>query len=200
MICASGPCSSKRSSWGSPGRQFSIRSTMGPARESIDSGQPKSQAIGVSHLTHDELAVWIDDAYIVSFLVRTVSLAVLEFVVEMLDPSHPGLPSRQATWEDHPAPSSPTSLQYSFERDLCLDLFRKLLIGPTDRTHQVVGTPEPLPPDSPLWALPNVMLTAHYAGWSDTMLDRIYAIFSENLRRFDRGEPLRNQVDVRSGY
>ena len=41
---------------------------MGPARESIDSGQPKSQAIGVSHLTHDELAVWIDDAYIVSFL------------------------------------------------------------------------------------------------------------------------------------
>ena len=59
---------------------------------------------------HDELAVWIDDAYIVSFLVRTVSVAVLEFVVEMLDPSHPGLPSRQATWEDHPAPSSPTSL------------------------------------------------------------------------------------------
>ena len=83
---------------------------MGPARESIVSGRPKSQAIGVSHLTHDELAVWIDDAYIVSFLVRTVSLAVLEFVVEMLDPSHPGLPSRQATWEDHPAPSSPTSL------------------------------------------------------------------------------------------
>ena len=75
---------------------------MGPARESIVSGRPKSQAIGVSHLTHDELAVWIDDASIVSFLVRTVSLAVLEFVVEMLDPSHPGLPSRQASWEDHP--------------------------------------------------------------------------------------------------
>ena len=63
-----------------------------------------------------------------------------------------------------------------------------------------VTTPEPLPPDSPLWALPNVILTAHYAGWSDTMLDRIYAIFADNLRRFDRGEPLRNQVDVRAGY
>ena len=90
--------------------------------------------------------------------------------------------------------------QYSFERDLCLDLFRKLLIGPIDRTHQVVTTPEPLPPDPPLWALPNVMLTAHYADWSDTMVDRIYAIFTDNLRRFDRGEPLRNQVDVRAGY
>ncbi|MCY3912575.1 MAG: D-2-hydroxyacid dehydrogenase [Chloroflexi bacterium] len=63
-----------------------------------------------------------------------------------------------------------------------------------------VTTPEPLPPDSPLWTLPNVILTAHYAGWSDTMLDRIYAIFTDNLRRFDRGEPLRNRVDVRAGY
>ncbi|MCY3783914.1 MAG: D-2-hydroxyacid dehydrogenase [Chloroflexi bacterium] len=63
-----------------------------------------------------------------------------------------------------------------------------------------VTTPEPLPPDSPLWALPNVILTAHYAGWSDTMLDRIYAIFADNLQRFDRGEPLRNRVDVRAGY
>ena len=63
-----------------------------------------------------------------------------------------------------------------------------------------VTTPESLPPESPLWALPNVILTAHYAGWSDTMLDRIYAIFADNLRRFDRGEPLRNQVDVRAGY
>ena len=63
-----------------------------------------------------------------------------------------------------------------------------------------VTTPEPLPPDSPLWKLPNVILTAHYAGWSDTMLDRIYAIFADNLRRFDRGERLRNRVDVRAGY
>ena len=63
-----------------------------------------------------------------------------------------------------------------------------------------VTTPEPLPPDSPLWALPNVILTAHYAGWSDLMLDRIYAIFTDNLQRFDRGEPLRNRVDVRAGY
>ena len=63
-----------------------------------------------------------------------------------------------------------------------------------------VTTPEPLPPDSPLWSLPNVIPTAHYAGWSDTMLHRIYTIFADNLGRFDRGEPLRNQVDVHAGY
>ena len=63
-----------------------------------------------------------------------------------------------------------------------------------------VTTPEPLPPESPLWTLPNVILTAHYAGWSDTMLNRIYTIFTDNLRRFDRGEPLRNRVDMRAGY
>ena len=44
------------------------------------------------------------------------------------------------------------------------------------------------------------MLTAHYADWCDTMLDRIYAIFADNLGRFDRGEPLRNRVDVQAGY
>ena len=63
-----------------------------------------------------------------------------------------------------------------------------------------VTTPEPLPTDSPLWALPNVILTAHYAGWSDAMLERIYAIFLDNLIRFDRGETLRNVVDLRAGY
>ena len=63
-----------------------------------------------------------------------------------------------------------------------------------------VTTPEPLPADSPLWILPNVILTAHYAGWSDAMLERIYTIFLDNLVRFDRGVPLRNVVDVRAGY
>ena len=32
------------------------------------------------------------------------------------------------------------------------------------------------------------------------MLERIYAILLDNLGRFDRGEPLHNQVDVRAGY
>ena len=47
---------------------------------------------------------------------------------------------------------------------------------------------------------PVTMMTTTYAGWSDTMLDRIYAIFADNLQRFDRGEPLHNRVDLRAGY
>ncbi|MBM4436760.1 MAG: hypothetical protein FJ029_05905 [Actinobacteria bacterium] len=63
-----------------------------------------------------------------------------------------------------------------------------------------VTAPEPLPPESPLWEMPNVILTAHYAGWSDAMLDRIFAIFIDNLVRFDAGQPLHNVVDLRAGY
>ena len=83
------------------------------------------------------------------------------------------------------------------DQDALIDALRDGVIGGAGLD---VTTPEPLPPESPLWALPNVILTAHYAGWSDTMLDRIYTIFTDNLRRFDRGEPLRNRVDVHAGY
>lgn len=83
------------------------------------------------------------------------------------------------------------------DQDALIDALRDSVIAGAGLD---VTTPEPLPPDSPLWTLPNVILTAHYAGWSDTMLDRIYAIFTDNLQRFDRGEPLRNRVDVRAGY
>ena len=83
------------------------------------------------------------------------------------------------------------------DQDALIDALRKGVIAGAGLD---VTTPEPLPPESPLWALPNVIITAHYAGWSDTMLNRIYTIFTDNLRRFDRGQPLRNRVDVRAGY
>ncbi len=85
----------------------------------------------------------------------------------------------------------------SVDQDALIDALRGGVIAAAGLD---VTTPEPLPADSPLWALPNVIITAHYAGWSDTMLERIYAIFLDNLVRFDRGERLRNIVDVRAGY
>lgn len=53
---------------------------------------------------------------------------------------------------------------------------------------------EPLPPGSPLWSLPNVIVTPHASG--DTPGNRVRAseIFLDNLGRFTRGEPLRNEV------
>jgi D-2-hydroxyacid dehydrogenase (NADP+) len=53
---------------------------------------------------------------------------------------------------------------------------------------------EPLPADSPLWALQNVMLTPHSAGQSAGNAAREAAIFTGNLGRWLRGEPLVNRV------
>jgi D-2-hydroxyacid dehydrogenase (NADP+) len=51
---------------------------------------------------------------------------------------------------------------------------------------------EPLPAESPLWALPNVIVTPHSAGFSDGNAARVTGLFLENLRRWNVGEPLRN--------
>ncbi|HLH08411.1 MAG TPA: D-2-hydroxyacid dehydrogenase [Terriglobales bacterium] len=59
---------------------------------------------------------------------------------------------------------------------------------------------EPLPPDSPLWGLDNVIITPHVAGMTDKIWDRQFEFFSENLRRFMVGKPLLGVVDKRKGY
>lgn len=51
---------------------------------------------------------------------------------------------------------------------------------------------EPLPEDSPLWDLPNVIATPHSAGFSDGNEERVAGMFLENLGRFSRGAPLAN--------
>jgi phosphoglycerate dehydrogenase-like enzyme len=59
---------------------------------------------------------------------------------------------------------------------------------------------EPLPTDSPLWRMANVIITAHYAGATPHYNERALAIFLDNLRRYTAGEPLRNVVDKTLGY
>ena len=59
---------------------------------------------------------------------------------------------------------------------------------------------EPLPQDSPLWGLENVILTAHYAGLTPRYTERALAIFLDNLKRYQAGEPLENVVDKELGY
>ncbi|MGH2885173.1 MAG: D-2-hydroxyacid dehydrogenase, partial [Solirubrobacteraceae bacterium] len=54
---------------------------------------------------------------------------------------------------------------------------------------------EPLPAESPLWELPNVLVSPHTAGLSVRENERIAALFVENLGRYLRGEGLRNRVD-----
>jgi phosphoglycerate dehydrogenase-like enzyme len=59
---------------------------------------------------------------------------------------------------------------------------------------------EPLPSDSPLWTMPNVIVSPHIcgdvAGWEEIVVE----LFVDNLRRFAVGEPLRNPVDPLVGF
>ena len=59
---------------------------------------------------------------------------------------------------------------------------------------------EPLPADSPLWDVPNLIITPHCAGRSSGRMRRLTECFCENLRRYLAGEPLSNVVDQQKGY
>ena len=63
-----------------------------------------------------------------------------------------------------------------------------------------VFTREPLEHDSPYWDLPNVIVTPHTSGAMQDYWTPLVRLFAENLRRFERGEPMRNVVDKRAGY
>jgi phosphoglycerate dehydrogenase-like enzyme len=59
---------------------------------------------------------------------------------------------------------------------------------------------EPLPADSPLWGLENLLITPHTAGLTEKLWHRHYELFSDNLRRYLGGQPLRFVVDKWRGY
>jgi D-2-hydroxyacid dehydrogenase (NADP+) len=59
---------------------------------------------------------------------------------------------------------------------------------------------EPLPPASPLWELPNVLVTPHVATNVPEYLARAVAAFAANVRRFLAGEPLEQQLRRDRGY
>jgi phosphoglycerate dehydrogenase-like enzyme len=58
----------------------------------------------------------------------------------------------------------------------------------------------PLPPESPFFDLPNVILTPHMSGISANYYERMVALFCDNLRRYLAGEPLLSLVDKQKGY
>jgi phosphoglycerate dehydrogenase-like enzyme len=53
---------------------------------------------------------------------------------------------------------------------------------------------EPLPTESPLWSMDNVIITPHNSGWSTRADERAEDLFIDNLGRYLRGEPLINEV------
>jgi phosphoglycerate dehydrogenase-like enzyme len=63
-----------------------------------------------------------------------------------------------------------------------------------------VTDPEPLPKESPLWAMKNVVITPHVASDAEITDARAWDLLQENLRRFAAGEGLLNVVDKSAGY
>ena len=73
------------------------------------------------------------------------------------------------------------------------------LIAALERGHLAgayldVFEQEPLPPESPLWSLPNVLVTPHNSAVSSGNDERVLEIFLDNLGRWRRGEPMVNEV------
>jgi phosphoglycerate dehydrogenase-like enzyme len=54
---------------------------------------------------------------------------------------------------------------------------------------------EPLPPNHPLWTMPNVLITPHVAGYGPHLDERTFDILVDNAQRFLAGASLRNVVD-----
>ncbi len=63
-----------------------------------------------------------------------------------------------------------------------------------------VTATEPLEKESPLWSLPNVLITPHASGLSYSDPHQVFTLFRENMRRLRDGVPLKNHVDFERGY
>jgi phosphoglycerate dehydrogenase-like enzyme len=79
-------------------------------------------------------------------------------------------------------------------------LLRALHDGPLGGAVLDTFREEPLPPESPLWGVPNLIVTPHTSWSSGRVLDRSVELFCDNLRRYASGDLLLNVVDWGKGY
>ena len=79
-------------------------------------------------------------------------------------------------------------------------LIASLKSGHLGGAYLDVTDPEPLPPESELWSLPNVIITPHTSWATEHLLERAAEIFLDNFERYLHGAQLRNVVDLVAGY
>ena len=80
------------------------------------------------------------------------------------------------------------------------DLIAALKSGRLAGAGLDVVDPEPLPVDSPLWHLPNVIITPHVSADTSVSQEQRNLVMVENLRRYAAGEPMLSVVDIERGY
>lgn len=83
------------------------------------------------------------------------------------------------------------------DENALLDVLRD---GPLEGAALDVFGEEPLPEGSPLWDLPNLIITPHVAAASPRYFEQVFRVFADNLGRFLEGEPLRHVADPGRGY
>ncbi len=101
------------------------------------------------------------------------------------------------------AAMKPTASLINVARGAVVDqeaLIRALQDGTIASAALDVVEPEPLPEESPLWSLPNVMLTPHNSGAVEGYWARAAEMFIRNLERYVAGEPLEGLADGRLAY
>ena len=82
----------------------------------------------------------------------------------------------------------------------CLDVFVLREEGTLWNHVESSKQKEPLPPESPLWEMPNVLVSPHSASTSNRENERLTDLFCDNLRRFLNDEPLLNVLDTERLY
>lgn len=79
-------------------------------------------------------------------------------------------------------------------------LERALRAGTIRAATLDVFATEPLPADSPLWSLDNLLITPHTAALTDKQWERHFVRITENLQRYMQGRPLLGEVNKQKGY
>ncbi|ADL08514.1 D-2-hydroxyacid dehydrogenase [Thermosediminibacter oceani] len=105
--------------------------------------------------------------------------------------------------EEHFRAMKPTAYFINIARGAVVDesaLIKALKEGWIAGAALDVFEEEPLPPESPLWGMPNVIITPHIAGSSDRYMERAMKVVNENLERYLKNERLINVVDLDRGY
>ncbi len=97
----------------------------------------------------------------------------------------------------------PSAFLYNIGRGKSVDeaaLIEALKAGTIAGAGLDVFETEPLPSDSPLWTMENVLITPHNSGMTPHYFTRTASLFAENLERYLNGEPLNNRYRASRGY
>ncbi len=155
----------------------------------------KLSSLQVNILAHDPM---LDDATALELGVRSISLEELFRESHVVSCHAPLLPQTRrmirgthfSSMRRHASFINTARGALIDENEMISELTRRSDLF----AHLDVTYPEPPPKDSPLWELPNVMLTPHLAGSQGPECSRMGNLIADEVERFANGKPLQHEV------